>query len=295
VIALASIPVHEAALAAFEQCVNYRVVGGMDAIVLHVNALSGAFDIPLLERLVAGTALLRDRVFINPERLPIRPMVRDPHFVATLHRAHVSNYAFARRRLAFDWFCMDASNSLFVRGGLREALANDIDGIDVTPMAPQWFWRGPVVADPAWEMFWGDLYQSNVEGTFLRTARLDPICTGIADYEARLAAHGAQGHPFCEFPREEILFQTLYRHQNGPCTTQPPYVWMRWERSLVWQPDEVRNALATQTLAPGKYAIKRVGRDVNDWVRVMVGRHFGYRAAVAEAIGAAGVELPIQG
>lgn len=279
--AIVSLSVHEAELAIIDQCLNYRVVGGMDGIVLHATA-TAALDLGLVQSLIDRLPLLRGHVWINPERLSLFPMTGSPQHTPVLHRAHAANFAFMAGFDPFDVFCLDASNSLLVRRGLRRYIAAG-DGVYGEPVMPPWPWVEAVRADPVAALYPEAVVRSHHEGTFFRRETFEVLAGAVRAYEDHLQSLGIGDEGLSPFPREEILLPTAYAALDPPRLAQSPYIWLPWERDLAWSPAEVAEVLATGVLLPGKFGIKRVPRDIDDPVRVAVGEHFGYRALLADA------------
>jgi hypothetical protein len=104
-------------------------------------------------------------------------------------------------------------------------------------------------------------------------------------YEAKTARQGFDY--VLQYPREEVLFCNAALEAGILPEGRPPYIDMPWHRNLSWDLETVRATLADDALAPSKFGIKRVARDIDDPVRALVGEHFGYRRLLQAAIGGA--------
>ncbi len=118
-----SIPVHEAPAVVADQCRNILGSTGDACIVLHVSA-----NMPELADRAAGelSDLIRDgRVLLNPTRLKTHG-----HNVL---ESHVANFTHLEQiGHPFEYFCLDASNSLMIRRGLAEHVARFDAGLKVS-------------------------------------------------------------------------------------------------------------------------------------------------------------------
>lgn len=287
---IVSIPVYTSELSAIDQCLNYLCVGEVDGIVLHVNALS-SFQVERFAAVVQQLPPLRQRVWVNPQRVAIAPMVCSPHHVAFLYRAHIANFAFAHATLDFDVFCLDASNSLLLLPGLKSYIVAGRTGALGPHCWREFDWYSYTLADPIWALLGTDWWQCNPEGTFYTRRAFAAVAARVAVYEQLYAAASAPGRPPTgEFPREELLFPSLNAQLHGVDDLVPPYIFMRWQTALSWRPDEIKKILGSGQILHqhlpqyGCYGLKRVGYGPSDWLRVMVGEHYGYRTWLAQAV-----------
>lgn len=316
-----SLAVHESPPTIVDQCLNNVLVGGFDAIVLHVN-VNAQLDTELLMRLVDGVPALRGVVRLNPMRLPT-----DWVAPGLLHRAHIANFRWLKTQCEFDVFATDASNTLVIRPGLKEHLSANPIGVDGIPACGwQSAWEANLRRDPLFEMVGEACRRNQIEGMFMRAALFEQVVAWIDGYEERYEAAIASGREPEKVPREEYLFSTALA-QLGHEPQGTAYMMMRqgsalgwhsfvgdqppvWHNALAvgqgfsWEPMEIERSLAAGRLLPlfwevladhvppirdfaaykaGKFGIKRVHRPVDDPIRRLVGDHYGYRQWTLEA------------
>lgn len=273
-----SLTVHESEICAIDQCLNNMIVGGVDRIVLHVNR-TGTFDVALFELLRDQLDALRGRVFVNPLSLPIATMRDSPVHSQAVHLAHLQNWFYARSLFDASWFMLDASNTLLLRRGLAASLGGALR-LNFADMGA-WHWRPRYERDTAIASKFRRV--SAHEGACFRADVFDRLVPILMRYEA-LAAR--QGFDYIEqYPREEALF-TNAALEAGVQPEGTTYIHMPWERQLNWDLATARETLVNDTLAAGKFGIKRVARDIDDPIRALVGNHFGYRQQLQDAVAA---------
>jgi len=286
----ASISAHEAEMCLIDQCLNYICVGEFDGVVIHLNA-TNEMDIPVLQLLIDEIGELKGKVHLNPVRLQLHGMKRHPQLTPILHRAHVENYLYLQKLEQVDVFCLDASNCLLVKKGLRNYVRG---GVGVYQWLPSrgWRWKNIVTRDAALHEFRPFLRISQHEGTFFDNATFGKICQFILKYDQAIARAFPDEANAPEYTKEEVLFSTGYAAQaTGKPSPLQPYIWFRWETDLEWPRADVIDVLNHPDLPVGKYGIKRIPRQINDPSRVEIGNYFGYRpilVAACERIDASG-------
>lgn len=269
-----SLSAHESEYAIIDQCLNYIQVGGVDGVVIHAST-AAPLKTKLLTVLVNLIDELRGRVFVNPYRQFLRPIGDGGAITSVLHRAHVSNFLFLEG-LGIDvqYFCLDASNTLIVRPGLAEHISKG-NAVQQVPMVETWHWRPMILSDLGLSNC--DVLASQHEGCVFTKSVFKQIIQFILEYETRAINAYGDDESTPNYPREEVIFATAFKALQLDEKPSEPYVWMRWERGLSWFPEEVNTLLHHGGLPDAKYAIKRIPRDINDPLRMMVGAYFGYR------------------
>lgn len=311
-----SLPVHEAPEVVLDQCLNLRVVGGIDHVVVHVNRNAIDFDTERLSRDAQAHPLLRDRVHLNPVRLATEWVAP-----GLLHRAHLANFRYAQERLGPAIFCMDGSNTLLVRPGLADFMRKQGLGIDaVSPFGWGNNWEQALRDDSVLQQHGGALCRrSQIEGVFMPSELMAEVVQWIDGYDADFDQRWPDPTGAPALPREEYLFATallalgyqargtayvLHRHggnhvvyrfdaegkANATFTTSIGHdfhfdageIAMSLAagqlRPFFWEllADHVPPILDTDTYRRGKFGIKRVNRVLDEPIRAMVRAHYGY-------------------
>jgi hypothetical protein len=284
---LLSLSAHEAELALVDQCFNYLVLGKFDFIIIHINSYS-PFDTDLFLRLAGKIPHFDRKVLLNPTRCNITTHSQYHWHVTNLHLAHAANYRFAlERKIPFDIFCLDASNSLLIKTGLKDWLLSDTqDGLDCVEMEPRWFWAKFARDDKVLLTMSKNLYIAQHEGTFYHRDRFGLVMRKISQYQRNLTLLIESGDTPPEYPREEVLFSSFYSEVMGAIATRKPFINLPWEKNLKWSLDDVDLHLSSSfNDFPGHYfGIKRVPRNINDPIRILIGNKYGYRAIIKSAL-----------
>ena len=279
-----SIPVHEAPAVVADQCRNILGSTGDACIVLHVSA-----NMPELADRAAGelSDLIRDgRVLLNPTRLKTHG-----HNVL---ESHVANFTHLEQiGHPFEYFCLDASNSLMIRRGLAEHVARFDAGLKVSryDLAANTWHLPHVRADEQMLALMRVLgipatgiVGSQVEGSFYRRSLLgEPI---------RMIREHYRDYALAPYPKEEVLLSTVFYHMNPTVRTfARPYVYCPWGRKTglikLLKTRSRRDYDVTvrdiDLLLAGKhkkcrdggrdvYGVKRVARTMESPVRQYIGR-----------------------
>lgn len=118
---LFSIPVHEKPEVVLNQIENFKYFNPNSIVVLHVSLGMSVADYTRLKALFEDL----DYVYINPIRL------QTGWADGTLFKAHLENMRFALREdLKFSYFCLHASNEMFVKTGLEDWVKGIDAGFD---------------------------------------------------------------------------------------------------------------------------------------------------------------------
>src|SRR6185437_2905095 len=165
-----SLSVYDSEIAAIDTCLNYIVVGEVDAVVLHVDAGSKTFNPRFFTLLLDAIEPLRGKVFVSPLRLDVPNLPGRTHS-KVVHRAHLNNYMYVRSFLPFEYFLMVDSHSLVMKKGLVGYVHGITDGLDIVPekLGIPWLARAP--HDPVSAEY--DRYHSCLDGAFLHRERME--------------------------------------------------------------------------------------------------------------------------
>jgi len=277
-----SISAHEAELCIIDQCLNYICVGKLDGVVIHLNATCD-IDIRLLELLINEIKELKGKVHLNPLRLKLHSMRRHPKLTPILHRAHIENYLYLQKFEPVDVFCLDASNCLLVKAGLRDYVQGGI-GVNQGRLSKEWPWYKDIIRDRILQEYKSFIRLSQHEGTFFDNTTFEKICLFILKYEESITKAFPREADIPEFTKEEVLFPTAYAALTaGTSTPLKPYVWLNWEKQLEWPRENVIQILHHPDLPENTYGIKRIPRNINDPAREEIGNYFGYRSILMAA------------
>ncbi|MEY2620901.1 MAG: hypothetical protein RIT26_721 [Pseudomonadota bacterium] len=284
---MVSLTAHESELVLIDQCLNYLRVGGVDGVVIHINANSAFNTALFIQYCTLMGAWFADRLYLNPYSVPIQIHSRDQRVVTSLHRAHIANFQYLSScGLDFDYFALDASNSLLIRPGLNPYILDQQRNLLAQEdISDHWFWRPVVSSDANLSKEMTHIKISAHEGTCYLKETFRKILQSVMTYELTEQTSQLLGHPRLEYPREEVLFPTyFYKYfRNEP--TGLNYIDLPWVRNLVWQIDEVKKHMAEnfENFGP-KFGIKRVAREINDPLRAFIGTVYGYRNEIVNML-----------
>jgi hypothetical protein len=277
---MVSLTAHESELALIDQCMNYLWVGGVDGVVIHINAHSNFHTERFIAYCRCMSQWFEGKIFINPYGVGITPHSQDVRIVTNLHRAHISNFLYLTEcGVNFDHFALDASNSLLIRPGLSQYIQNaPCNLLEQAEMPKDWSWLLFVLADENLARDVAQIKISGHEGSCYQRDVFQKIVKSIMAYEFAEQSSILSGRPRVEYPREEVLFASYFFKYFKDTPTQTNYIDLPWHRYLVWHLDEVKNHIASHfENFKHKYGIKRVARDFNDPIRAFIGKTYGYR------------------
>lgn len=277
---LLSLSAHESEWTLLDLCLNYLFLGMVNGIVIHVNSIS-KFNKQLFGKLVSKIPGLNGRIFLNPYSTSIEQHSRHSQNVTNLHRAHISNFFYAiNSGFNFDYICLDASNSLIIKPGLKDYICQTRNGgIGSVSLDPKWFWHDNVLGDSNITNDKTSIKVSPHEGAFFERTTFIEISRLVLLYDRKDTGLLLLDEPRPEYPREEVLFSTYFYKIHPGSSTADTYIFMPWEKNLHWSLHEVAQHIQTgfNSFGSQKFGIKRVQRDINDPIRVLIGNNYGYR------------------
>lgn len=268
---LFSIPVHERLDVVVDQIFNILHFNPSSAIVLHLSQKFDYDNSPLSKQDFVSIVSQFPGVLINPESL--RTNLLD------IIQVHLSNFGYASSVIDFDYFCMSASNELFIRKGLSERIcAYDaaVGRIDVNDHMG-WYWEQaqPSLQDPSIkQMFantgWTNIYGSQIEGTFYRKdlfLEMKTLIEAVYDYQVMPYAYA----------RDEVYFSTIVNNKiDHGCqlAISSLYTWVPWHRGnlAVYIIDILQILLFKKNI----YSVKRISREISDNTRSFIRYIGGY-------------------
>lgn len=267
-----SIPVHEHYEVAVDQLVNFLYYNPNCAVVLHLSRKFMDSRSLMTEADFRQIAATMQDVFINPTRLDTR--------LADIIHTHLSNFDYISEVCDFEYFSMNASNELFVKSGLYDQLRNYDCGVQFSE-DERWPWLQNARCDEdllAYIKTTGNtrVVISHIEGTFYTKPLFKRVSEEIRSFYDFQRRHIA-------YPREEVFFPVVMLHlrqelpgvriYSGPCYTFVP--WMR-KKLYCTRRDILHKALPS----PGIFSVKRVRREINDYMRAYIRQKGKYDNAV---------------
>lgn len=271
-----SILIHEKLEVVLDQIINYRFFNPESGIVLHFSAGFDYENSSITRDEFEETVKNVGNVFINPES--IRTGLFD------IIQAHLLNFEYIEKICTFDYFALGASNELFIKHGVYQSMRNFDCGIGYMKVYKNMEWTQGRKAqeDRALQKILQDvggneIIGSQVEGTFFKKSLFHEICKIInKNYDYK-----SMDVPYA---REEMYFSTIIWnlkkggkeiriHENGMFTYIP------WERDLKIESDDIKRLWKeTSSL----FSVKRVSRELNDYIRIYIREKAGYYALESE-------------
>lgn len=213
-----------------------------------------------------------DQVFINSES------VRTGWF--DIIQAHLANFKYISSLIDFEYFSLIASNELFIRKGLYDKIkffdcglgGVKFYGADSTKRGAKLANKDKALLSILEDLGGDTIYWSQIEGTYYKKSIFQQMVKII---EKRFYYEEIDEL----YEREEIYFPTVLRNLSK---TQPiniseggVYTFVPWGRAtLTTHLSEVKSFLAEPSCC--YYSVKRVGRTLNDFVRMYIRQHCSY-------------------
>jgi hypothetical protein len=288
---LLSIPVHENMKVVEDQIRNFKFFVPDAQIVLHISRQWLEKEPQVKSRLEG-----QQGVWINPTSL------WTGHNDGIVIKTHIVNFEFAEQAgIEFDYFCLHASNELFIKPHLEDYIRHFDAGVNqmiVDPAVKQeWLQAKAALRDPALhaimrEYKLADIFGSQVEGTFYRRELFRDFVTQFrryAWYEFPSLFHYAHGTRRFR-PLFAILLKVFYRPRFyakeeiypptiiGPNIKKKadPYCYIKWSGEITSQEIEAIRTNRFDCIEldserhPYHFSVKRVNRDYNDPVRTYI-------------------------
>lgn len=271
-----SLPIHEKLEVVLDQIINYRFFNPESGIVLH---FSDGFDYENsgITRSEFEEAIKKvGNVFINPKS--IRTGLLD------IIQVHLLNFEYIEKICTFDYFALCASNELFIKHGVYQSMRNYDCGVGYMKVYQNTEWiqgekaqKDKVLQKILHDIAGNEVIGSQVEGSFFKKELFHNICKIIKKrYDYKLME--------VPYAREEVYFSTIvwnlkrggkeFRiYKNGMFTYMP------WERNLKIELDDIKR-LWEETSS--FFSVKRVSRELNDYIRSYIREKAGYYALEVE-------------
>ncbi len=272
-----SIPVHEQINVVVDQLINFSHFNNGCAIVLHLNpsfVLSND-DFALLKKVSDYLG----NVFINPKRLKAG--------LNNIIQTHLSNYEFIRN-LDFEYFVMSSSNELFVKKGAYDYIMQfdcveygQKTSIKTNPEEINWKQMKHAIKDESLinatsPILDGFLYGGQIEGSYYKKELFEKMWMRINsffDYE----------HLSNLYAKEEVYFHTLCAYfDDGSFRKSENVTFADWDNGLKVYKRTVR---AIQKKDVNYFSVKRVTRELNNYIRIYVRNRSKYYFIEKKIIG----------
>lgn len=274
---LFSLSVHEEIKVVLNQIDNIRHFVPNSIIVIHVNSTNNE----LFEQLHAAAFLLQN-VYLTTDR------VDSTKGAFVLDIAHLNNFKYAKKLgLQFEYIILEASNSLFVRYGLPEYIANFDAGSHLRPLKidSHGDWNKKVFSHLSFSnirqefieigLDFDTIYKSTHEGSFYRK----DIADFIFNFVSNIRDKCIENNELPNYPTEEFWFPfalKCYQLKHPNIEISPTITYMPWNRRLSWNKNDVRDFLFREHNLKNFYSIKRIERNSEDEVRNFIQEIFGY-------------------
>ena len=270
--AMISIPVHEKTEVVIDQIINYKYFCPNCGIVLHISKgfdYKNSFHTEKEFLFILSTF---DNVFVNPSHL-------DTAFADIIH-THVSNFDYVSKIVDFEYFCMGASNDLFVRA-MPEIKDYDINCDDkLVENKANWAWFKHTFSDEYLksivDYFNGtksDVRNSQIEGSFYKKdifKNISEIIKKFYNFE------DVKKNNRIIYPREEVYFSTIAFLLNKDVRNlKLNYTFVAWNNFNFTPKIEEIISISNGNIE-GKFSVKRVARNLNDTMRFMIATQIGH-------------------
>ena len=191
---LVSVPVHEKPEVLLNQVQNFRRFLPDSIVVAHISK-------EFYERYSDGNLHGTKNLLVNPEHLSTS--------WGNIIQAHLSNFAFARKTLDFDFFLLHSSNDMYIRHGAEKY----IEGLDagfnhrIVREGSFWWPADAAVEDERLSRIMKkcgttEIVASQVEGSFYRADLMERIFDMISgEFDSKAETE--------KYTREEIWFSTV--------------------------------------------------------------------------------------
>lgn len=268
-----SIPIHEKAEVVIDQICNYKFFCPDCGIVLHISKGFNWKDSLLSEKEFLVIVNTFENVFVNPTRM-------NTVFADILH-TYISNFEYVSKIVEFEYFSFGASNDLFVRPMPPISDCDANFNVHFFLKQTNLGWYPKVFKDkylPKILEYLGadmnDVIKCQVEGSFYRKECFQEIVDIINKfYDHEAVADKSK----VIFAREEIYCQTIFHILNKTRSwkiVHPNYTNVFWG-NRGYLPTEQQIVDIAQGKVQGKYAVKRVLRNIDDPARFYIGTQIG--------------------
>jgi hypothetical protein len=261
-----SLTVHEQIPVILDQCRNILAAFDDPVVIIHLNELSiGIRDSLSFE--INKRSEFSDAVYIN------EASVKTSKDSFNLHRAHYLNYMFLNEReIEYDYFLLEASNSLFVRRGVEGYIGAFDAGVGFGRITG--YWAQKINSHKTVKHFLSNYLPNELHEGVLRKGCHE------GSFYSRKIVHRVfdlinELHNMCEdncdyptYPTEEVWFQCAIGiiSTSRPLKISGTLCHMPWDRDLNWNVPEIKKFISDTNFSK-KFSIKRIDRDAENCER----------------------------
>jgi chondroitin synthase len=271
-----SITVHECYLAVADLIKNIKFFNPQCGVVIHVNSSCGGLFDDIKSRIIEQPEY--ENVFLNTSRFDTSKSS------FSLHRAHISNYKYLLGLgVNFEYFVLEASNSLYVRFGAYDYMRSFDLGIGRGAINQYWkdaILKHNVLQEFVFKTTGKDkaLSEQHLKGCHEGSFYSYEIAKKVFKLTEELDWISLENNDLPTYPTEEIWFQlaVLVLNENRQLRIGNTLTYMPWDRGLEWREEHVDELARGGGLPANKFAIKRVERDVENPIRAKLKSILGY-------------------
>lgn len=269
-----SIPIHEKLECVIDQILNIRSLNPNSAIVLHMSENFNYSGSQISWEKFKSITEKWGGIIINP--ISVRTGNYD------IIQAHVENFNWVKDKVDFKYFCMLASNELFIKEGLYEYIKDYDCGFDLhndTDLNNTWQAGIQAHKDMDLNLMLQEIHGSKIMGSQIeRSFYCKSLFSKIADL---ITKHYDWKNMKMAYAREEVYFSTiaynLMQKDSIKVLDRGMFTWIPWERKYTMNVRlrEIDYLINRDTQF---YSVKRVERNINDCVRAYIRQLYGYYA-----------------
>lgn len=196
---------------------------------------------------------------------------------ADIIQAHISNFQFVKDS-DFEYFVFSSSNELFVKKNMYEDITHYDCGLNFKSIK-KWYYKKTALGDKVLLNFAkgnsNNIKYSQIEGTFYKKEMLAKIIEIISinyNYEKETIF----------YPREEVYFSTVCYNFIEQYNAHVPITYMKFEGKEIFVSFHKIKKIRNKDL--GFYSVKRVDRQLNNYLRDYIRKLSGLERIVYEKI-----------
>lgn len=274
-----SIPIHHRLEVVVDQILNFMHFNPNCAIVLHISQSFDFNNSGITYEQFKKIVQSEGNVYINPKR--VRTGFYD------IIQAHLLNFKYINEIVDFHLFSMCASNELFINEGLYDHIKKYTYGVEFLEIKDnkRWFVNIPALDDKDLnemlkEAGGTQIIGSHIEGSFYERSLFNKICNFIINYYDYSKME-------VKYAREEVYFSTLalaLQKQDSSIKVFNPglFTYVPWYRIGPFQIfiSDIKYYRSNKQY----FAVKRIDRTLNNYVRSYIRQTSGYESRLIECI-----------
>lgn len=272
-----SITCHESLESIVDQVKNYLYFNKEAIIIIHINKDCDDLFLQVKSNYFLSESV-GDRVFINENR------VSTSKSDYNLHCAHILNLKLINRMgIDFDYFILEASNSLMILNGVSDYISEFDIGLGFGKVNQ--YWADKIRGHASLVNFISDfaphinlensLLKGCHEGAFFSSSIVGSVF-GLVD---AIDSYCRINNDPPNYPTEEVWFQVAFsilKKSFPGIKVSGTTTYLPWERNLKWTEDQVIDVINNKSLPKGKFSIKRIERDTNNTLRKIISEKYNF-------------------